>query len=55
MPDNHTLTPANELAKKNATRFPIESEEYKRGREDLLRRHIERVAAQRRALPRAER
>jgi len=51
------LKPAGELAKKNNVRFPNESSEYRRAREALLaeeielRRHIERVAAQRRALP----
>ena len=51
------LTPANELAKKNGVRFPNESGEYRIAREALLteeielRRHIERVAVQRRALP----
>lgn len=52
-----TLTPAAELAAKNETRFPNESAEYRRARTALLaeeielRRHLERVAAQRRALP----
>lgn len=52
-----TLTPAAELAAKNQTRFPNESAEYRRARNALLaeeielRRHLERVAAQRRALP----
>src|SRR6202030_2927826 len=51
------LAPAAELAEKNRTRFPNESAEYRRAREALLaeeielRRHIERVAEQRRALP----
>jgi predicted dithiol-disulfide oxidoreductase (DUF899 family) len=51
------LTPANELASKSKVRFPNESEEYRRARAALLveeielRRHIERVAAQRRQLP----
>lgn len=51
------LTPATELAKKNRTRFPNESEAYRRARNALLaeeielRRHIERVAEQRRQLP----
>jgi predicted dithiol-disulfide oxidoreductase (DUF899 family) len=49
--------PASELAKKNAVRFPNESPEYRRARDSLLaeeielRRHIERVAEMRRALP----
>jgi predicted dithiol-disulfide oxidoreductase (DUF899 family) len=51
------LAPASELAKKNGVRFPNESDEYRRARDALLadeielRRHIERVAEQRRALP----
>jgi predicted dithiol-disulfide oxidoreductase (DUF899 family) len=45
------------LAKKNGVRFPNESDEYRRARDLLLaeeielRRHIETVAEQRRALP----
>lgn len=52
-----TLTPARELAKRNAASFPNESDEYRKARNDLLaeeielRRHIWRVAEQRRALP----
>jgi len=52
-----TLTPSTELAKRNGVRFPNESDEYRRARDALLaeeielRRHIERVAEQRRALP----
>ena len=52
-----TLTPAAELAKASRVRFPNESEAYRQARTALLaeeielRRHIERVAAQRRALP----
>ena len=51
------LKPATELAKKNGVRFPNESGEYRLARDALLaeeielRRHTERVAAQRRALP----
>ena len=51
------LVPATELARKNGVRFPDESKEYRRARQALLveeielRRHIERVAEQRRALP----
>src|SRR3569832_2181160 len=51
------LIPAATLAQKNTTRFPGESAEYRRARQALLaqeielRRHIERVAEQRRALP----
>ena len=57
MPANTTLTPATELARKNRVRYPNESPDYRRAREALLveeielRRHIERVAEQRRALP----
>jgi predicted dithiol-disulfide oxidoreductase (DUF899 family) len=57
MPANEVLTPASELARKSPVRFPNESPEYRRAREALLaeeielRRHIERVAEQRRALP----
>jgi predicted dithiol-disulfide oxidoreductase (DUF899 family) len=52
-----TLTPAAELARASRMRFPNESAEYRRAREALLaeeielRRQIERVAEQRRALP----
>lgn len=51
------LIPAVELAKRNDVRFPNESDDYRRARDALLveeielRRHIERVAEQRRALP----
>ena len=51
------LKPAAELARTNGVRFPNESAEYRRAREQLLaeeielRRHIERVAELRRALP----
>ena len=57
MSRNEALAPASELAKKNGVRFPNESDEYRRARDALLteeielRRHIERVAEQRRALP----
>jgi predicted dithiol-disulfide oxidoreductase (DUF899 family) len=57
MSADNALTPASELAKKNTVRFPNESEEYRQARAALLaeeidlRRHIERVAEQRRALP----
>jgi predicted dithiol-disulfide oxidoreductase (DUF899 family) len=57
MSANKVLTPASELARRNTVRFPNESQEYRRAREALLaeeielRRHIERVAEQRRALP----
>ena len=52
-----TLIPAAELASRNKAHFPNESSEYRRTRNALLveeielRRHIERVAALRRALP----
>src|SRR6476660_57339 len=52
-----TLKPAAELARASDVRFPNESAEYRRAREALLaeeielRRHIERVAEQRRSLP----
>lgn len=51
------LVPAAELARRNRLRFPNESDDYRRARNALLaeeielRRHIERVAEQRRALP----
>ena len=52
-----TLTPAAELARDNPVRYPNESADYRAARTALLaeeielRRHLERVAAQRRALP----
>jgi predicted dithiol-disulfide oxidoreductase (DUF899 family) len=57
MDANLKLTPAIELARDNPLRLPNESAEYRAARTALLaeelelRRHIERVAAQRRALP----
>lgn len=57
MDANLQLTPATELARDNPVRIPKESAEYRAARTALLaeelelRRHIERVAAQRRALP----
>lgn len=51
------LVPAAELASRNPVRFPNESADYRSARQALLaeeielRRHIERVAEQRRALP----
>jgi predicted dithiol-disulfide oxidoreductase (DUF899 family) len=51
------LTPAAELAARNPVRIPGESAEYRAARRALLaeeielRRHMERVAEQRRALP----
>src|SRR6266702_21797 len=56
MADSITLTPTSELAAKNKSHFPNESSEYRQARNALLaeeielRRHIERVAALRRAL-----
>ncbi|MEA1672135.1 DUF899 family protein [Nitrospirillum sp. BR 11163] len=55
--DAPTLIPAQQLARDNPIRFPNESAEYRAARTALLaeeielRRHLERVAAQRRALP----
>ncbi len=52
-----TLVPAAELAARETARWPNETAEYRAARTVLLaeeielRRHIERVAAQRRALP----
>lgn len=52
-----SLPSAQELAQKNGVRFPGESDAYRRARNALLveeielRRHIERVAEQRRKLP----
>jgi predicted dithiol-disulfide oxidoreductase (DUF899 family) len=57
MATDRALAPAIELAKRNGVRFPNESEQYRQARIALLaeeielRRHIERVAEQRRALP----
>ena len=57
MPSLHTLVPAQELASTNQARYPNESADYRKARNALLaeeielRRYIERVAAQRRALP----
>jgi predicted dithiol-disulfide oxidoreductase (DUF899 family) len=57
MANNTTLTPATELTAKNKAHFPNESAEYRKARNTLLaeeielRRHIERVAALRRAMP----
>jgi predicted dithiol-disulfide oxidoreductase (DUF899 family) len=57
MADQVNLTPAAQLAALNKRHMPNESSEYRRARNALLaeeielRRHIERVAAQRRALP----
>lgn len=52
-----TLVPAEELVQKNQAAFPNETAEYREARNALLaeeielRRHVERVAAQRRKLP----
>ena len=52
-----TLQPATELAKKESKPFPNDSAQYREARTALLeeeielRRHIERVAEQRRKLP----
>lgn len=57
MTADRTLAPAKELAAGNRAHFPNESSEYREARNALLaeeielRRHIERVARQRRALP----
>ena len=57
MADSQTLVPAGELAAKNTAHFPNESAAYRAARNALLaeeielRRHVERVAAQRRELP----
>src|SRR4030095_9176374 len=57
MTDTHTLVPARQLAETNTAHFPNESAGYRAARNALLveeielRRHIERVASQRRALP----
>ena len=56
MPLDQAVVPVAELAKKNGVRFPNESDAYRHARDALLaveielRRHIERVAQQRRAL-----
>lgn len=58
MADTQTLVPATKLAATNKARFPNESAAYRAARNALLieeielRRHLERVAAQRRAMPR---
>ena len=57
MTAQQTLQSPRELAQKNGVRFPNESADYRRARDLLLaeeielRRHIERVAEMRRALP----
>lgn len=55
--DSSILKPASELARTGKAHFPNESADYRRARQGLLaeeielRRHIERVAELRRALP----
>src|SRR6185295_1144766 len=55
--NTQTLAPAQQLAETNKVRFPNESAEYRKARNALLveeielRRQLERVASQRRALP----
>jgi predicted dithiol-disulfide oxidoreductase (DUF899 family) len=57
MADTEILTPARQMAASNKAHFPNESPEYRAARnahlaeEIELRRHLERVAEQRRALP----
>jgi predicted dithiol-disulfide oxidoreductase (DUF899 family) len=57
MADAPALIPAEQLAGKNKAHFPHETSEYRSARNALLveeielRRHLERVASQRRALP----
>lgn len=57
MSASKTLVPARQLAATNQAHYPNESAEYREARNALLteeielRRHIERVAAQRRELP----
>jgi len=57
MGETETLVPARQLAATNKAHFPNESAEYRSARNALLveeielRRHIERMASQRRALP----
>jgi predicted dithiol-disulfide oxidoreductase (DUF899 family) len=57
MTETQPLAPAQQLAQTNKVHLPNESAEYRKARNALLeeeielRRHMERVAAQRRALP----
>jgi predicted dithiol-disulfide oxidoreductase (DUF899 family) len=57
MPNSEKLVPAQQLVATNRAHYPNESAEYRAARNALLseeielRRHIERVANQRRALP----
>ena len=56
MPDTQKLVPAQDLAASNKAHYPNESAGYRAARNELiveeieLRRHLERVASQRRAL-----
>lgn len=58
MTETQTLAPPRQLADTNTAHFPNESAQYRAARNELLveeielRRHIERVASLRRALPR---
>jgi predicted dithiol-disulfide oxidoreductase (DUF899 family) len=57
MHDTKKLVPAQDLAATNKAHYPNESADYRAARNELiveeieLRRHLERVASQRRALP----
>src|SRR5262245_41447202 len=57
MTETQTLAPAQQLAETNKIHFPNESAAHRKARNALLveeielRRHMERVASQRRALP----
>lgn len=57
MPESDALIPAQQLAASNGASYPNESADYRAARNALLaeeielRRHVERVAQQRRALP----
>jgi predicted dithiol-disulfide oxidoreductase (DUF899 family) len=57
MPDTQMIVSAQELAATNKARYPNESATYRAARNELLveeielRRHLERVASQRRTLP----
>ena len=57
MHDTQTLVPAQELAAANNAHYPNETSAYRAARNELLaeeielRRHLERVASRRRALP----
>jgi predicted dithiol-disulfide oxidoreductase (DUF899 family) len=57
MPETRKVVSARDLAATNKSHYPNESAEYRAARNELiveeieLRRHLERVASQRRALP----